>query len=188
PPRRDGASPRERLHRRHGPPVRRPRVRQPPDPRLHREPDVRRPRGIARLAANLERPPMRSLVLASVLLLATSFVALVPSAAAQPCPESPGTGCPPPCGVGAQPCYALGQVCTALQPNPACEGQLACVIVHALGTTVCVPASMCSNVTCDAAPPCLTCDPDVHNVLACAITYGGRSACVYDPCSEMACF
>ncbi|GEM_PF-6987657 len=157
---------------------------------------------------------MRSLVLASVLLLATSFVALVPSAAAQPCPESPGTGCPPPCGVGAQPCYALGQVCTALQPNPACEGQLACVIVHALGTTVCVPASMCSNVTCDAAPPCLTCDPDVHNVLACAstdpcyrevttcsegddacghdlacaITYGGRSACVYDPCSEMACF
>jgi hypothetical protein len=157
---------------------------------------------------------MRSLVLASVLLLSASFVVLVPSASAQPCPTSPGSPCPPPCGFGAQPCYAPVRVCTALGHDPACDGQLACVITNALDKPVCVPAAVCADLTCGSASPCVTCDPDVQNLrdcastrpcyaafttcsegdaacghnLVCVITHGGKSACVYDPCSEMVCF
>ncbi len=147
---------------------------------------------------------MRALLLA--LSLAAAFVVLVPAASASPCPESAGSTCPPPCGVGAMLCYALPVSVCVQAVQPTCPGSV-CVLHPTLAF---IPNPTCLNLVAK----CLTCDPDVQNLrdclstnpcheafttctegddlcghnLACVVTYGGKAACVYDPCSEMACF
>lgn len=127
---------------------------------------------------------MRSLLLA--LSLAAAFVVLVPP---------PASASPLPVGVCADPVQSScpGAVCVihpTLQfiPNPTCiESAVSCV--------TCADPDVQNLRDCASTRPChflfTTCtegdDACGHN-LVCIVTYGGKTVCAYDPCSEMACF